>query len=190
MWTYLKALPRFFLWSYAFFFGVLVSFSQRWVSFLLRTKKDSQYVLRGACQKTGMCCRSLAIEIPHSWGRRAWLVKAVRIWYREVFNFHSLGMLYGNWLVFECHHLRPDHTCGIYPYRPSLCREFPLTPLWGHGQLHKGCGFWFVKREDLGTFQEKLSEFEHEHERREYLRKGADTVLKEYRDVLAMDSKV
>jgi Fe-S-cluster containining protein len=116
-----------------------------------------------------MCCKSLAIEIPLFVARWPWAVKLIHGWYRSIFNFHYLGTLKENWLVYECHYLRKDNTCGIYPYRPKLCREFPLTPLFGHGGLHKGCGFWFAKRSELGTFREKLTEQAHAQERVEYL---------------------
>lgn len=188
MLAYFKALPRFILWIYAFFFGGVIYLSDRLAMVLLRTARKSEYVRRGGCQNTGMCCRSLAIEIPRSWARRSWLVRGLRGWYRSGFNFHSLGTLHGNWLVFECHHLRPDNRCGIYPYRPKLCREFPVTPLFGHGRLHKGCGFWFAKRSELGTFQEALLAKQHDRERRDYLNQGPEKILFEHREALRQDS--
>jgi len=168
-WQFIKALPRFFIWMLAFLFGGAIYLTDKFAYWLLRLHKRSEYVRRGHCQMTGMCCRNLAIEIPKFLARRSWFVNFIKGWYRSIFNFHALGTLQENWLVFECHYLTADNQCGIYPYRPKLCREYPLTPLFGHGRLHKGCGFWFTKRSELGTFKEKMAEKGHEQERLEYL---------------------
>lgn len=167
-WSLLKVLPRFFVWILAFIFGMLIFLGDKFAYHLLRYHKKAEYVRRGGCQKTGMCCRNLAIEIPMFAAKWPWFVRMTHVWYRAIFNFHSLGTLQKNWLVYECHYLTKQNTCGIHPYRPKLCREFPLTPLFGHGRLHKGCGFWFVKRSEERTFQGKLVEKAHEQERLEY----------------------
>lgn len=171
----LKVLPRFFCWTLAYVFGSCIYLGDRFAYYLLFFPKPTEFVVRGACARTGQCCRSLAIQIPRSWAKRPRVVKVFNAWYRSIFNFHYLGILYDNWLVYECHYLKDGTVCSVYPYRPKLCREFPITPLFGHGRLHKGCGFWFVKRTDLGTFRGTLREKEHEQERRSYLQKLEQT---------------
>jgi hypothetical protein len=44
-----------------------------------------------------------------------------------------------------------------------------LVPHFGHGRLHKGCGYYFVERSQLGKFGEVLARQDHEKERAEYL---------------------
>lgn len=161
----------------AFLFGSVIYLSDRLAAWILRLHRRSEYVLKGGCARTGQCCRNLALQFPKSWLKQEWLVKFITGWYRQVFNFHYIGRVHGNWLVFECHYLKNGDTCGIYPYRPKLCREYPLTPLMGHGRLHKGCGFWFVKRQDEGSFQESLERQAHEQERAEYLRESSQENL-------------
>ena len=166
---FIKALPRFFVWILAFEFGSLIYFGDWFAYHLLRFHKRSEYVVKGGCARTGQCCKDLALQMPKSWVKHPRLVKLINAWYRNIFNFHYRGTINENWLVYECHYLKNGNTCGIYPYRPKLCREFPLVPLFGHGRLHKGCGFWFAKRNELGGFGETLVQKEHEAERAEYL---------------------
>jgi len=175
LFTFLKRLPFFALWVLAFLFGGWIYLGDRFAAWLLRHSHKTEYVLKGGCARTGQCCRSLALQYPRSWVRRTWLVRILKTWYAQVFNFHYLGTVNENWLVFECHYLKNGNTCGIYPYRPKLCREFPVTPRFGHGRLHKGCGFWFTKRSEAGTFQEAMDRQGHEQERREYFSEGQGT---------------
>lgn len=162
----------------AFFFSWWLSLGHFVAGKLLFYKKRTEYVVRGGCERTGQCCRNLAIEIPASWAKRSKIVALFNLWYRTVFNFHSVGVIYGNWLVYECHYLKSNadktkYSCGIYPYRPKLCREFPIVPWFGHGRLHKGCGFWFLKRSEVGQFGEALAKQSHDLEREQYLKNTA-----------------
>jgi Fe-S-cluster containining protein len=167
--AFIKILPRFFVWILAFVFGRCIYWGD-WLAYrLLYSHRRSQFVRMGGCARTGQCCRNLALEIPKSWAKRPWILRLFAGWYRAIFNFHFLELNQESWMVFECHHLKNGKVCSIYPYRPKLCREFPLLPLFGHGRLHKGCGFYFVKRDALGTFAETLAKNEHEQDRREYL---------------------
>jgi Fe-S-cluster containining protein len=167
--AFIKTLPRFAVWVLGFVFASCIYLGD-WAAYrVLFIHRRSQYVRMGGCARTGQCCRNLALEIPKSWAKHPWVVRLFVAWYRSIFNFHFLGMNQENWMIFECHYLRNGNVCSIYPYRPKLCREFPLMPLFGHGRLHKGCGFYFVKRDNLGTFAGTMTKNQHEQERREYL---------------------
>jgi Fe-S-cluster containining protein len=162
-------LPRFYLWVLAFLLGMTIYWADKIAWKLLRYDKKSRDVRQGSCQKTGMCCRDLSIEIPESWARCPWLREGIRRWYRFLNNFQPVGTLHGRLLVFSCGYLTKENTCGIYPFRPKICREYPAVTLFGHANLHKGCGFWFIERAKLGSFEEKLKLEEHQQERVEYL---------------------
>jgi Fe-S-cluster containining protein len=167
---FFKTLPRFFLWFFVFLFSMIIYVGDRFAWWILRYDQKTQFVRKGSCQKTGMCCRNIGIQIPASWAKHPRVVRAFQRWYSFVHRFQPKGVLRGNLLIFDCAHLRPDHTCGIYPFRPKLCREYPVKTLFGRVELFKGCGFWFVEREKLGTFEEKARESEHQQERLQYLR--------------------
>lgn len=162
-------MPRFFIWTYVFFFGFWIYIGDLLAQKILVYSRRTEFIRQGSCQRTGQCCRNLAIQIPRSWAKRPKIVRLFNAWYRSIMNFHYLGTINENWLVFECHYLKNNNTCGVYPYRPKLCREFPLVPLFGHGRLHKGCGFWFLKRSEQGKFGAQLTKQAHDLERQEYL---------------------
>lgn len=107
--------------------------------------KKPEYVRRGACQKTGQCCRAIGMELPRSWYRHAWVISLVKKWHYLRYNFTCLGT-FGNMLVYECNYVTDDNRCGIYPVRPKLCRDFPKRTLSGYTRLHKGCGYAFYRR--------------------------------------------
>ncbi len=164
-----KTLPLFYLWCLVFLLQMTIYWSDKIAWKLLRYDKKTRYVRKGGCQRTGMCCRDLAVEIPQSWARWSCFVRAFNAWYRNVHRFEPVGTVNGNLLQFDCQYLTKQNTCGVYPFRPKLCREYPMVTMFGHARVHKGCGFWFVEREKLGSFEEKLKSEEHEGERREYL---------------------
>ena len=165
--SFFKVLPLFYLWALVFLFNMTIYWGDKIAWRLLRYDKKTRFVRKGACQRTGMCCQALAIEIPRSWAKHPWIVRAFNGWYRSVYRFQPVRTVNGNMLQFDCQYLTKQNTCGIYPFRPKLCREYPAATLFGHANVHRGCGFWFVEREKLGTFAEALKREEHEAEQRQ-----------------------
>lgn len=123
---------------------------------ILRHDKKSVWIRQGQCQKTGMCCQDLAIEMPKSWVKRPWLMAYLKNWYDKIYNFDFIEIANENMMFFRCRHLSPEKTCSIYPFRPKLCREYPSVTLFGHANVHKGCGFSFKKRGDSNSFESAL----------------------------------
>jgi len=165
---FFKSMPRFFCWLLVFSLTQTVRFFDRIAGKILRHEKRTEWLRRGSCARTGQCCRDLAIEIPRSWARRPRVVRAMQAWYRYIYRFEPTGVVNGNWLQFSCGNLTGENTCSVYPYRPNLCRDYPAVSLFGHAKVHKGCGFWFVKKSEAGGFAEKLLEEEHAAERETY----------------------
>ena len=125
--------------------GWILEIFQRIEDKFIYLLKKPEYVRKGACQQSGTCCQNIGIVIPESWLRRPWLARAFVRWHRYRYNFIYLGKT-DNMLIYECRYLSKDHRCSIYRFRPRLCREFPKEILWGYPKLHRGCGFYFVKR--------------------------------------------
>ena len=165
----LKSIPRFLLWSFVFSVSMMIYWGDRFAAFILRHDRKSEYVRKGHCQRTGLCCRNVGIEIPGSWAKKSWVVRAFQGWYRTVHNFQPKKVVRDRLLIFDCGHLRSGNVCGIYPFRPKLCREYPFKTLFGRVELFKGCGYWFVERKKLGTFEERVAESEHQQERMRFL---------------------
>ncbi len=158
------------LWVLVFVFQSMIYGCDRIAWRLLGYHRKTRYVRRGDCARTGLCCRTLGIELPESWVRRPRVVAFFQRWYALVHNFQPIGPPQGRLLPLSCGYLRDGRTCGVYPFRPKLCREYPQVGLFGKVELHRGCGYWFVERSKLGTFEERLLREQHEAERREYSR--------------------
>lgn len=158
------------LWVLVFSCHMMVYACDRLMFRLLGYGKRSRFVRKGQCERSGLCCQSLGIELPPSWVRRPRVVAFFRAWYARIHNFQSLGPPQGRLLPFACNYLTADKTCGIYPFRPKLCREYPNGGFFGKVELHRGCGYWFVEREKQGSFEETLIRENHQSERREFLR--------------------
>ena len=45
--------------------------------------------------------------------------------------------------------MQPGGKCGIYRYRPRLCRTYPLLPFFAAPKVLPGCGYR-VRRRGLG----------------------------------------
>lgn len=160
------------LWVLVFTLQMAVFWGDRIAWKLLRHERRTRFLLRGRCERSGLCCQTLGIELPASWVRRPRVLRFFQRWYARVHNFQTLGPPQGRLMPMACGYLRGGNTCSIYPFRPKLCREYPQLGLFGKIELHRGCGFWFVERVKQGTFEESLLEREHEAERRIFLRGG------------------
>lgn len=112
----------------------------------------TEFVRQGQCQMTGQCCRNIGMEVPRLWLKRLRLLKWIRRWHQLRYRFEYQGVQ-GNMLVYSCRDLTVDKHCGIHWMKPKLCRDYPPTPLFGFAKLHKGCGFYFAKRQgkDFGN---------------------------------------
>src|SRR5262249_11501893 len=153
---FFAGLPIFYTWVFVFLCQVSVHQAERLAWKILRYDKKSRFVRMGHCARTGLCCQTLAVELPASCLRRPWVVAFFQRYYALVHNFQPVGPPQGLLLPLSCGHLRDGHICSIYPYRPKLCREYPQLSFFGQVELHKGCGFWFLERSKLGSFEEKL----------------------------------
>lgn len=112
----------------------------------LRLVFKPEFTRKGGCQRTGQCCNAIGIEAPASWFRHPKLIGLIRKWHFLRYNFQAQGRQ-GNLLVYSCNYLTAGNLCGIHRFKPKLCRDFPPTPWRGITKLHKGCGFYFEKRE-------------------------------------------
>lgn len=135
--------------------GWLIERTQRIETRCVHLFIKPEYVRQGACQGCGACCRTIGVIIP-KFLCRPWGIRYFAWWHGHRFNFEYLGHE-GNMLVYTCRHLTDDNRCSIYRFRPRLCREFPRPQLWGHPDLHDGCGFYFTKC-NASAFAKTLAE--------------------------------
>ena len=102
-----------------------------------------KFYVRGQCDKRGTCCKHIVGDPPR-WVKRTRLLQAFAAYHRVMHNFEVVARGPDEQLIFSCGHLRSDGRCGIYRYRPRICRNYPVLPFYGPPRLLPGCGYRVV----------------------------------------------
>lgn len=105
-----------------------------------------RYELLGACQRRGACCTQIVAEPPRALLRRPRLLRAFIGLHRVLHNFHVVGRGPQGQLLFRCGFLQPGGRCGIYRFRPRLCRTYPVLPFFAPPKVLPGCGYRIKRR--------------------------------------------
>lgn len=113
---------------------------------LLQRIVKPRYELRGACQQRGACCTQIVGNPPSFMRRRPKALAWFAWFHRVVHNFNVVGRGDGGELIFKCGYLKQDGGCGIYRWRPRLCRVYPLLPFFAPPKILPGCGYRTVVR--------------------------------------------
>lgn len=108
---------------------------------LLQRLVKPRYELRGACQQRGACCTQIVGNPPGFMRRRPKVLAGFAHFHRLMHNFHVVGRGDGGELIFRCGYVKQDGGCGIYRWRPRLCRVYPLLPFFSPPKLLPGCGY-------------------------------------------------
>lgn len=108
---------------------------------LLRHIKKPRYRLEGACQKRGACCTQIIADPPRYLKQRPRLLRVFVLFHRWMHNFQLRARGPLGELVFRCGYLQPNGGCGIYRWRPRLCRVYPVLPFFTAPKLLPGCGY-------------------------------------------------
>jgi hypothetical protein len=117
---------------------------------------QGQYYERtGACNQCGKCCTNIYLVHGQKTIDSVALFEELKLQNPEYAYFKPIEQEGGE-LVFQCVHLQPNNTCGIYEQRPDFCRKYPSehTLLMG-AKLADGCGYRFQL---LKTFQDVLKQ--------------------------------
>lgn len=104
-----------------------------------------RYEIRGSCDKRGVCCTQI-LGNPPRFVKRSFLLQWFANYHRIMHNFHVVARGPDQELIFRCGHLKTDGRCGIYRYRPRLCRNYPVLPFFEPPRLLPGCGYAVVPR--------------------------------------------
>ncbi|MBI5507571.1 MAG: YkgJ family cysteine cluster protein [Deltaproteobacteria bacterium] len=112
---------------------------------LVRLVYPPRFVLRGRCQRRGACCRHVIAD-PPAWIAKTALLPLFVAYHRVAHRFHLVGRGPEGVLVFRCGHLTAADRCGIYRYRPLLCRNYPVLGFFEAPHLLPGCGLVAVPR--------------------------------------------
>ncbi len=112
---------------------------------LLRKIVRPDYEVRGQCDQRGVCCQHIVSDPPR-WLKRGWPLRLYVAFHATWHNFFVVARGPNDEVIFSCNHLQSDGRCGIWRFRPRLCRDYPLRPIFGIPKVLPGCGFVVVPR--------------------------------------------
>lgn len=100
----------------------------------------------GKCKKRGNCCYYILLKKsrgPLGWISLFWNTQINGFYKRggEVFDTEGKERI-----VMGCRYLKDDGSCKIYPFRPVVCRKWPVIEHFGYPKILKGCGFKAVTK--------------------------------------------
>lgn len=104
-----------------------------------------RYELHGECHKRGVCCQQILGDPPR-WIKQTRLLQLFAVYHKVFHNFTAVARGPNDEVIFSCGHLQSDGRCGIYRYRPRLCRNYPVLPFFEAPKLMPGCGYIVVPR--------------------------------------------
>lgn len=102
-----------------------------------------KYEITGHCNKCGKCCKEI-----RSYGmkneKHLRFMQFLFPWYKI---FYILKKDENNNLILSCKCLKEDGSCGIYQFRPFLCRNYPKKYINFNAEMINGCGYKIIKKE-------------------------------------------
>lgn len=102
----------------------------------------TRYVLEGKCLKCGQCCKQIYLKATPAQTNSPLFAKVSVRWIEWLFDFKLKWIDFqDNYFVFECKNLTKDGKCGNYPWRPNVCRNFPLVDYFNEPVFLPGCGY-------------------------------------------------
>ena len=108
---------------------------------LVRRIYPPRYQLVGQCHMRGTCCTMIVGDPPRFVKARPLLLGLFAAYHRVMHNFRVVNRGPDGELIFHCGYLQDDGRCGIYRYRPFLCRNYPVQTWFEPPRPLPGCGF-------------------------------------------------
>lgn len=112
---------------------------------IVRYLHPPRFVLTGGCHKRGVCCTQIVGD-PPQFIKRTFLMRAWLAMHRVLHNFHPAGEGPDGQVIFRCSHLLASGKCGIYRFRPFICRNYPVVPYYNMPPILPGCGYVAIPR--------------------------------------------
>lgn len=103
------------------------------------------FVIEGACQHSGNCCRSLMLVqegVPVDTPRAYTALVQKRPTYSRFVPLFGVAKD-GTQKVhsFRCTCLTGENKCNDYANRPQICHQYPMSMFIKLGYIHAGCGY-------------------------------------------------
>ncbi|OGC11256.1 hypothetical protein A3K48_01870 [candidate division WOR-1 bacterium RIFOXYA12_FULL_52_29] len=96
----------------------------------------------GECRRCGRCCREIYLTLSPAQAKSPLFLGFYKRWLSWLFDF-ELIRFDADYpaLLFKCGNQRSDGSCGVYFWRPPLCRNYPLIDYFKEPIFLPGCGY-------------------------------------------------
>jgi hypothetical protein len=92
------------------------------------------------------CC-TLTVGDPPRWlKQKQWLLNLWIAMHQALHNFQPAARGPNDEVIFSCGYLQSNGRCGIYRFRPFLCRHYPVLPFFKEPAVLPGCGYCVLPR--------------------------------------------
>ena len=112
---------------------------------LVKTVIKPEFVLLGSCHRCGECCEQIVSD-PPNWLKNSSLLRFYLLFHELTHSFKATHRGPNGEVIFRCGHLLSDGGCGIYHFRPLLCRNYPRIPQMGAPNLLPNCSYQYAPR--------------------------------------------
>ena len=112
---------------------------------LVRAIIKPEFVMLGSCHRCGECCEQIVSD-PPKFIKNTSLIRLYLLFHRVTHRFEATHRGPQGEIIFRCGHLLSDGRCGIYHFRPLLCRNYPRVPQMGAPSLLPNCSYQYAPR--------------------------------------------
>jgi hypothetical protein len=104
-----------------------------------------EFVLQGDCMRCGACCEHIVGDPPR-FIKHTKLLPIYLAYHRFAHRFTATHRGPNGEVIFSCGHLQHDGRCGIYRFRPLICRNYPVIPYYNVPGLLPDCTYTVAPR--------------------------------------------
>ena len=112
---------------------------------LIRRIVRPEFLVEGECLRCGACCEHIVGDPPR-WIKETKLLSVYLAYHRLTHRFRPIQRGPNGEVIFSCGHLQSDGRCGIYRFRPLICRNYPVIPYYGVPGLLPDCTYRVTPR--------------------------------------------
>ena len=112
---------------------------------LIRAIVRPEFVVQGDCLRCGACCEHIVGDPPR-WIKETKLLSIYVAYHKVAHRFRPIHRGPNGEVIFSCGHLQDDGRCGIYRFRPLICRNYPVIPYYGVPGLLPDCTYTVAPR--------------------------------------------
>lgn len=112
---------------------------------LIRVVMRPEFVIQGDCLRCGACCEHIVGDPPRII-KNTKLLPIYLAYHRFAHKFRPTHRGPNGEIIFSCGHLQHDGRCGIYRFRPLICRNYPVIPYYNTPGLLPDCTYTVAPR--------------------------------------------